>query len=127
MGLIVCSDELIERVIGAAIEVHRVLGPGLLESIYERALRIELAERGIAARSQVEVPASYKGHDLGVGFRADIIVEDSLIVEVKACSRIEPIHMAQTMSYQNQLRFKRGLLINFHCRLLKEGIRRLSI
>ena len=127
MELIVCSDELIERVIGAAIEVHRVLGPGLLESIYERALMIELADRGIAARHQVEVPASYKGHDLGVGFRADIIVEESLVVEVKACSTLEPIHLAQIMSYQNQLHFKRGLLINFHCRLLRDGIRRVSI
>ncbi len=127
MELIVCSDELIERVIGAAIEVHRVLGPGLLESIYERALMIELADRGIAARNQAEVPASYKGHDLGVGFRADILVEESLIVEVKACSKIEPIHMAQTMTYQNQLHFKRALLINFNSQLLKDGIKRLSI
>jgi GxxExxY protein len=125
--LTVCSDELIEKVIGAAIEVHRVLGPGLLESVYERALMIELADRGIAARNQVEVPASYKGRDLGIGFRADIIVEESLIVELKACSNIEPIHMAQTMSYQKQLRFKRGLLINFNCRLLKDSIKRLSI
>lgn len=127
MELIVCSDDLIERVIGAAIEVHRVLGPGLLESVYERALMIELANRGIAARNQVEVPALYKGHDLGIGFRADIIVEESLVVEVKACSALEPIHLAQTMSYQNQLKFKRALVINFHCRLLRDGIKRLSI
>ena len=127
MELVVCSDELIERVIGAAIEVHRVLGPGLLESVYEHALMIELADRGIAARNQVEVPASYKGRDLGVGFRADIIVEESLLVEAKACSKIEPIHMAQTMSYQNLLHFKRALLINFNSRLLKDGIKRLSI
>ena len=127
MELIVCSEALIEKVIGAAIEVHRVLGPGLLESIYERALMIELADRGIGARNQVEVPAAYKGRDLGVGFRADIIVEESLLVEVKACSTLEPIHLAQTMSYQNQLHFKRGLLINFHCRLLRDGIKRVSI
>jgi len=88
---------------------------------------IELADRGIAARHQVEVPASYKGHDLGVGFRADIIVDESLVVEVKACSTLEPIHLAQTMSYQNQLHFKRGLLINFHCRLLRDGLKRVSI
>ncbi len=83
--------------------------------------------RGIAARNQVDVPASYKGHYLGVGFRADIIVEESLLVEVKACSALEPIHLAQTLTYQNQLHFKRGLLINFHCRLLRDGIKRLSI
>jgi GxxExxY protein len=127
MELIVCSDELIEKVIGAAIEVHPVLGPGLLDSIYERALMIELADRGIAARNQVEVPATYKRRDLGVGFRVDIIVEESLIVEAKTCLKIEPIHMAQIMSYQNQLHFKRGLLINFNCRLLKDGIKRVSI
>lgn len=127
MELIVCSDELIERVIGAAIEVHRQLGPGLLESVYEQALMIELADRGIAARNQAEVPTRYKGHDLGLGFRADVIVEESLILELKACSEMEPIHMAQIMTYQRQLHFKRGLLINFNCKVLKDGVKRISI
>ncbi len=127
MELVVCKDDLIEKVIGAAIEVHRQLGPGLLESVYEQALMIELADRGIVARSQVEVPTSYKGRDLGLGFRADIIVEDSLILELKACSALEPIHLAQIMNYQRLLSFKRGLLVNFNCRLLKDGIKRISI
>ena len=127
MELVVCKDDLIEKVIGAAIEVHRQLGPGLLESVYEQALMIELADRGIVARSQVEVPTSYKGRDLGLGFRADIIVEDSLILELKACSALEPIHLAQIMNYQRLLGFKRGLLVNFNCRLLKDGIKRISI
>jgi len=80
--MITCDDDLIERVIGSAIEVHRELGPGLLESVYEQAMMYELADRQIAARNQVEVPASYKGRDLQLGFRADIIVDDSLIVEL---------------------------------------------
>ena len=125
--LVVCKDDLIEKVIGAAIEVHRELGPGLLESVYEQALMFELANQGIAARNQVDVPAHYKGHDLGLGFRADIIVEGSLILELKACSELEPIHLAQIMNYQRLLGFKRGLLINFNCKLLKDGIKRVSI
>ena len=127
MELFVCKDDLIEKVIGAAIEVHRELGPGLLESVYEQALMFELANQDIAACNQVEVPAHYKGHDLGLGFRADIIVEGSLILELKACSELEPIHLAQIMNYQRLLGFKRGLLINFNCKLLKDGIKRVSI
>jgi len=125
--MITCDDDLIERVIGSAIEVHRELGPGLLESVYEQAMMYELADRQIAARNQVDVPASYKGRDLQLGFRADMIVEDSLILELKVCSALEPIHLAQMMTYQRLLKFKRGLLINFNCRLLKDGIKRVSI
>ena len=127
MELVVCSDDLIERVIGAAIEVHRELGPGLLESVYEQALMVELTDRRIQAVRQVEIPVVYKQHDLGLGFRADILVEQSLIVELKACVALEPIHLAQIMTYQKLLRFKRGLLINFNCKLLKDGIKRVSI
>ena len=127
MELIVCKDDLIERVIGSAIEVHRELGPGLLESVYEQAMMWELANQGITARNQVDVPTSYKGNDLGLAFRADIIVEDSLILELKACSKLESIHLAQIISYQRLLQFKRGLLINFNCKLLKDGIKRVSI
>jgi len=125
--MIICDDDLIERVIGSAIEVHRELGPGLLESVYEQAMMVELANQGIAACHQVAVPASYKGHDLKLGFRADIIVEESLILELKACSALEPIHLAQMITYQRLLKFKRGLLINFNCKLLKDGIKRVSI
>ena len=125
--MIICDDDLIERVIGSAIEVHRELGPGLLESVYEQAMMWELANQGITARNQVDVPTSYKGNDLGLAFRADIIVEDSLILELKACSTLEPIHLAQIISYQRLLQYKRGLLINFNCKLLKDGIKRVSI
>jgi len=125
--MIICDDDLIEKVIGSAIEVHRELGPGLLESVYEQAMMVELANQEIAARHQVAVPASYKGHDLKLSFRADIIVEESLILELKACSALEPIHLAQMITYQRLLKFKRGLLINFNCKLLKDGIKRVSI
>ncbi len=127
MDLIIGDDALIERVIGAAIEVHRELGPGLLESAYEQALLVELADRGIHTAHQVEVPVFYKQHDLGLGFRADVIVEECLILELKACAALESIHMAQIMTYQKLLRFKRGLLINFNTKLLKDGIKRVSI
>src|SRR5262245_38677169 len=83
-GIIECDEQLIEKVLGAAIRVHRELGPGLLESIYELALMMELGEAGIYARKQVGVPIIYRGHDLGIGFRADIIVCDSLLLELKA-------------------------------------------
>ena len=125
--MIICDDDLIEKVIGSAIEVHRELGPGLLESVYEQAMMVKLANQEIAARHQVAVPASYKGHDLKLSFRADIIVEESLILELKACSALEPIHLAQMITYQRLLKFKRGLLINFNCKLLKDGIKRVSI
>lgn len=127
MELIVCDAGLTEAVIGATIEVHRQLGPGLLESVYEQDLMLELAERNIRARNQVEVPVSYKGRDLGLGFRADVVVEDSLVLELKACSAIEPIHMAQIINYLKLMGIKHGFLMNFNSKLLKDGIKRVSI
>jgi len=122
------SDEgLIESVMAAAIAVHKELGPGLLESVYEAALMIELAERGIEARRQVEIPAFYKGHDLGLGFRADVIVQDCLLLEIKSVQEITPTHLAQLITYLKLLRYKRGFLLNFNSRLMKDGIKRVSI
>jgi GxxExxY protein len=89
-----CSEELIDRVLTAATNVHRALGPGLLESAYELALMIELEEMGISARRQVDVPVFYRGRALGEGFRADIIVADSLLLELKSVAAFAPIHMA---------------------------------
>ncbi len=122
-----CDDTLIERVLGAAISVHRELGVGLLESVYELALMMELNALGIEAKRQVDIPVSYKGVDLGVGFRADIIVAECLILEIKAVDELSSIHTAQIMSYQKLLAYKRGLLLNFNKKLLKDGIRRVSI
>src|SRR3954447_6917590 len=100
------SEELIDRVLTAATNVHRALGPGLLESVYELALMIELEENGIAARRQVEIPVVYRGRELGAGFRADIIVADSLLLELKSIEDFAPIHLAIAINYLKLLRFK---------------------
>jgi GxxExxY protein len=125
--LIDCDEKLIDAVLDAATNVHRVLGPGLLESVYEMALMMELAEARIPAERQVEIPVIYRGRDLGVGFRADIIVANCLLLELKSVDRITPVHLAQTITYQKILRFKRGYILNFNTKLLKEGIKRVSI
>ena len=122
-----CNDGLIDSVLTAATNVHRELGPGLLESVYERALMVELAEAGIKAERQVDVPIHYKDHDLGTAFRADIIVENCLLLEVKAIEELTAIHLAQVITYLKLLNFKRGYLLNFNTRLLKDGIKRVSI
>ena len=126
-GLVECSDDLIGRVIGAAIAVHRELGPGLLESVYEAALAIELDEMGIETSRQVEIAATYRGHSLGLGFRADILVAGILLIELKAVEKLNDTHLGQVITYLKMLRIKRALLINFNERLLKNGIRRISI
>ena len=126
-GLKDCNEYLIERVLTAATTVHRELGPGLLESVYEKALVIELTEAGVGARPQVEIPVVYRGRDLGVGFRADVIVEDCLLLELKCVETITPVHTAQIITYLKLLQFKRGFLLNFNVRLLKQGIKRISI
>jgi GxxExxY protein len=122
-----CSEELIDRVLTAATNVHRELGPGLLESVYKRALMMELADARIPAEREVEIPVMYRGRDLGVGFRADIIVADCLLLEHKCIDSVSPIDLAQVINYLKLLRFKRGYILNFKRRLLKEGIRRVSI
>jgi GxxExxY protein len=122
-----CNDVLIEKVLAAAIQVHRELGPGLLESIYELALIMELQQLNIDAKRQVEVPAKYRGRILGTGFRADIIVEDCLLLELKCVDEFSPIHTAQTITYLKLLQFKRGLILNFNKALLKHGIKRILI
>jgi GxxExxY protein len=123
----ICSEDLIDRVLTAATNVHAILGPGLLESVYESALAIELDEMGIKYQRQVEVPAIYKGHDLGVGFRADVIVEDSLLLELKSVEKIIDIHLAKIITYLKLLKFKRGFFLNFNCIKMKYGIKRISI
>jgi GxxExxY protein len=127
MELIHYPDGLTDKVIAAAIEVHKELGPGLLESAYENALAIELADRGIYVKRQTDIVTAYKGRDLGCGFRADLIVEQCLLVELKTVDRINDLHIAQVITYLKFLRFKCGLLINFNERLLKTGIKRVSV
>lgn len=122
-----CPDSISSAVLDVATEVHRQLGPGLLESIYERALIIELEGAGIALESQVAVPACYRGRDLGLAFRADLIVEGCLLLERKAVENVSRVHLAQIMNYLKLLQMKRGYLLNFNAPLMKQGIRRISI
>jgi len=127
-GELIESDErLIDAVLTAATNVHSQLGPGLLESVYERALMIELNQAGIEAKQQVEIPVKYKNYDLGMGFRADIIVDSCLLLEIKAIDEFNPVHLAQIITYLKLLGFKRGYLLNFNKRFLKDGIKRVSI
>lgn len=120
------QDPLTERIIGCAIEVHRTLGPGLLESAYAEALRFELAEAGLRCARQVPVPLTYKGRYLGE-YRLDLLVEDAVVVEVKAVERFDPVHEAQLLTYLRLSGKRVGLLINFNRRLLREGIKRLVL
>jgi GxxExxY protein len=120
-------DPLTEKVIGAAIEVHRVLGPGLLESLYQGALGVELALREIRHIPQQRLPVSYKGIHLGDDLKMDFVVEEGLVVELKAVERLEPIHEAQLLTYLRLSGHRLGLLLNFNARLLKDGIKRMIL
>jgi GxxExxY protein len=115
---------LTEQVIGAAIEVHRVLGPGLLESVYQRCLCYELEQRGIEYQPQVKLPGVYKGKVFDCEFFMDIVVQDRLVIELKAIEKLLPIHEAQLLTYLRLSGIRLGLLINFNVPLLKDGIKR---
>ena len=117
-------DELARRVIGAAIEVHRELGPGFLESVYEEALAVELQLRQIPAEQQARVQVLYKGHDAGEA-RVDFLVGGALVVELKAVEAIVPIHRSQVISYLKALRAPLGLLLNFRGATMRQGIERI--
>ena len=117
-------NRITERIIGAAIEVHRDLGPGLLESAYESCLAFELVERGLKVEQQKPLPVVYREVKLDCGYRLDLLVEEAVIVEVKAVDRLAPIHKAQLLAYLRLSGCKVGLLINFNVKVLKDGIRR---
>jgi GxxExxY protein len=117
-------DELSNRVLGCAIEVHRELGPGLIESTYEQCLARELTLSGIAFRLQHPQPVEYKGVRLDCGYRADVIVEGVLILELKSVEEIKGLHEAQLLTYMKLAGVKTGLLINFNVTKLKNGIKR---
>jgi len=118
-------NAITDQVIGAAIRVHQALGPGLLESAYEACLAFELAERGLKVERQKPLPVAYRGVELDCGYRVDLVVDDSVIVEVKAVDSLLPVHKAQVLSYLKLSGRKLGLLINFNVAVLKDGIRRL--
>ncbi len=117
-------NELSRAVIGCAIEVHRALGPGLLESTYEICLCHELTLQAIPFERQKPIPVAYKGVKLDCGYRADLIVDRRLLVEIKAIDQTSAIHDAQLLSYLKLSGLKVGLLVNFNVRMLKEGVRR---
>lgn len=119
-------DATASAVIGAALEVHRVLGPGFLETVYEEGIAVEFRLRGMHFERQKPIKVSYKGHPIGEG-RLDFLVENSVVVELKAAEKLLPIHQAQLMSYLKATRCRLGLLINFHERLLKDGVRRVVL
>jgi GxxExxY protein len=121
------ESELTNRIILAAIEVHRALGPGLLESAYEACLCKELELQGLAFRKQVDLPVFYKGLALDCGYRIDLIVDGRVIVELKAAEKILPIHDAQLLTYLRLAGSKVGLILNFNSRLMKDGIKRLVL
>ena len=119
-------NKITEAIIGAAIEVHRALGPGLLESSYLACLVYELRQRGFKVLEQVPLPLVYKEVKLDCGYRLDLLVNDAVIVEVKSVESLAPIHEAQLLSYLKLADCKIGLLINFNVKLLKHGIKRLA-
>ena len=120
-------DPLSNRVLGCALEVHKALGPGLLESAYESALAYELSTAGLMVQRQVDVPVIYKEVKLDCGFRIDLLVEKQLVVELKSVESLLPLHEAQLLTYLKLTGCKVGLLINFNVRLLKNGIKRLVL
>lgn len=120
------KKELTECIIGAAIDVHRALGPGLLESAYEACLAFELAEQDLHVERQKAIPVTYKSLELDAGYRLDLIVEKSVVLEIKSVDRLMPIHEAQLISYLKLGDYPLGLLINFNVRLLKQGIKRIA-
>ena len=118
-------DGITEKIIGAAIAVHRELGPGLLESAYEECVCFELGQLGLGVERQVPLPVHYKEVKLDCGYRMDIVVEHLVIVELKAVERIIPVHEAQLLSYLKLAKLRVGLLLNFHTPVLKSGLKRI--
>lgn len=121
------ASQITDAVIGAAIEVHRHFGPGLLESVYEWALGVELTDRGLRGVKQKIIRISYKGRTREELLRCDLLVEDCLLLEIKAMKEIEPIHEAQLLSYMRLLDIPLGIILNFHAPTMGKGIRRLIL
>jgi GxxExxY protein len=118
-------NEITDKIIGAAIEVHREFGPGLLESAYEACLVLELISRGLSIERQKPIPLTYKGIPVGTGYRLDLLVEGAVVVEVKSVEKLEPVHVAQILLYLRVTGCKVGLLLNFNVKwLVDKGIKR---
>ena len=119
--------ELTEAIIGAAISVHRELGPGLLESVYEKCLAFELADRGLSVTTQKEIPVRYKNLTFDCSFRADLIVENKVLLELKSIDQLTAIHTSQVITYLKLTGLRTALLINFNVSTLKTGLKRISL
>jgi GxxExxY protein len=119
------ENEISNKVIGIAIELHKKLGPGLLESVYENALAYDLRDSGLKVIQQVPMPFEYKEVKLDVGYRLDLLVENKLIIEIKSIETLVPVHYAQLLTYLKLSNIKLGLLINFNTKLLKDDIHRI--
>jgi GxxExxY protein len=119
--------DLTEAIIGCAITVHRELGPGLLESVYEKCLAFELADRGLSVTTQKEIPVRYKNLTFDCSFRADIVVENKVLIELKSIDQLSPIHTSQVITYLKLTGLRTGLLINFNVQTLKTGLKRISL
>jgi len=119
-------NSLTERIIAAALAVHRELGPGMLESAYEKCLAFELADRGLKVERQKPIPLIYRGLRLECGYKIDLLVDDLVVVEVKSIERLDRVHSAQVLSYLRMLKRNVGLLINFNVQwLVRDGVRRI--
>lgn len=118
-------DRLTEMIIGAAIEVHRQTGPGLLESVYEECLCYELSQLGLRFQRQVQLPIMYKGNRLACGYKMDLVVEDAVVLELKTVDRLMPVHSSQLLTYLKLSSKRVGLLLNFNEPVLKKGLKRL--
>ena len=120
------ENEIATKIVDAAYKVHTTLGPGLLESVYEGVLTFELEKRGLAVQRQVPIPVTYEGIRFDVGFKADLLVEELVIVELKSVERSLPVHKKQILTYIRLADLRLGLLINFGANLIKDGITRLA-
>ncbi|MCB9186006.1 MAG: GxxExxY protein [Flavobacteriales bacterium] len=118
------EDELTGLIIGAAIEVHRELGPGLLESVYQTCLVMELEDLGLDVKTEIPMPVVYKGTKLDQGYRIDILVNDEVVIELKTVEKLTDVHTAQILTYMRLGGYPKGLLMNFNVKLLKNGIQR---
>jgi GxxExxY protein len=119
------AEELTEKIIGCAIEVHRTLGPGLLESVYRECMIIEMRRQHLRVDSERHVPLTYKGHRIGSPLKLDLLVDDCIVVELKAVDRLHPVHLAQGITYLKLTGYPAGLLMNFNATTLKAGLKRL--
>ena len=119
------ENEIATQIIDSSLKIHRTLGPGLLESVYEEALVYEFTKKDLAYSRQTDIPVIYEGQKLGIGFRADLIIENKVIIELKSVENVQPVHKKQLLTYLKLTGLKLGLLINFNEALIKDGITRI--